>query len=367
MPPEIKPVKFPEDESAHECVVEWWYFNGHLKDAAGREYSFMDCLFKVDLKRVKAPFWSWLPLKLLYFSHSQVADIGRRSFQHHITPFSLISDDSFTKPSLFANYVNPELGSGYVNCVIEKTGEATYHIKSEDLDLNFVSTKPPLLEGGAGYVDLGPRSSYYYSLTNLQTKGQIRAGGAWIDVAGKSWMDHQWADANYAKVHWDWFSIQLEGDTEMICCAYSETEMRLNYADVSYPDGTQEHFENVEIIPGERKWKSPKSQATYPLSWRVKVPSKGIDLELETRLENQEMLFGAVNYWEGPLLVKGSFGGRPAQGLGFMELVGYSSKYGTVDYVGDEIGRTGRRVYSMAKGKAKSMANDLKKSLKGSK
>jgi len=27
---EYKPIKFPEDKSAHNYIVEWWYFNGHL-------------------------------------------------------------------------------------------------------------------------------------------------------------------------------------------------------------------------------------------------------------------------------------------------------------------------------------------------
>lgn len=362
---DFKPLKFPEDESAHECIVEWWYFNGHLADAAGREYSFMDCLFKVDLKRVKVPFWSWLPLKMIYFSHSLVTDLAHRSFQHRIAPFSVISKDSFTKPLLYASYFNPEVGGERVNCVIEKTGEAAYHLKSEDLDLTFASTKKPLLEGGNGYVNLGSKTTYYYSLTNLKTAGRVQVGGEWIPVTGKSWMDHQWMDASYSKDRWDWFSIHLDGDVELICCAFANGATRLNYADVSRPDGTQEHLDDVEIIPGERTWTSSKSQAAYPLSWRVKVPSKGIDLNLETRMENQEMLFGAVNYWEGPLSVEGTFGGQPTKGVGFMELVGYPSKYGNVHYLGDEVTRTGRKVYSMAKGHARNLANNFKKSLKG--
>jgi len=64
---EYKPIKFPEDESAHDYIVEWWYFNGHLKDALGNGYSFMDCLFRVDVKKVKIPFLSKIPLKTSIF------------------------------------------------------------------------------------------------------------------------------------------------------------------------------------------------------------------------------------------------------------------------------------------------------------
>ena len=56
MPNEFKPIKFPEDELAHNHIIEWWYFNGHLKDKKGNEYAFMNCLFKADVKKVKIPF-----------------------------------------------------------------------------------------------------------------------------------------------------------------------------------------------------------------------------------------------------------------------------------------------------------------------
>ena len=68
-----KPIKFPGDESVHDYIVEWWYFNGHLKDEQDNEYSFMDCLFKVDIKKVKIPFLSNIPLKdIIFFSFSPV-------------------------------------------------------------------------------------------------------------------------------------------------------------------------------------------------------------------------------------------------------------------------------------------------------
>ena len=55
---EYKPIKFPEDESAHDYIAEWWYFNGHLKDRQGNEYAFMDCFFKVDVKIMPTNFLS---------------------------------------------------------------------------------------------------------------------------------------------------------------------------------------------------------------------------------------------------------------------------------------------------------------------
>ena len=54
----IKPVILSIDNGPHDFVVEWWYFNGHLFDKKGKEYSFMDCFFKVDISKVNIPHLS---------------------------------------------------------------------------------------------------------------------------------------------------------------------------------------------------------------------------------------------------------------------------------------------------------------------
>jgi predicted secreted hydrolase len=347
MTKEHEPIRFPEDESVHNHIVEWWYFNGHLEDRAGNEYSFMNCLFRIDVKRVKIPFLSRIPLKISYFSHSLISDLTNQDFNHRIAPFSIISDDSFSRPPLYINYINPEVKNGYVNCVIEKTGEATYYIKNEDFELKLISTKKPLLEGGDGFLDLHSKTTYYYSLTNIRAEGRIKIKNRWIDVAGKAWTDHQWADAPYSKDRWDWFSIQLDNNTEMVCFMYDDGKVRTYLADISYPDNRQEHIDEVEILPLGENWISPKSKAAYPLEWEIKIPAKEIDLKLAAKIKNQEMLFGSINYWEGPLKVDGTFGGKKVNGVGFMELVGYPSKYNNVKYIRDEISRTAKRILSV--------------------
>lgn len=232
--------------------------------------------------------------------------------------------------------MNPRIGTNYVNCVIEKTGDATYRLKNEDIDLNLISTKKPLLEGGAGFLDLHPKTTYYYSLTNLKTDGRIKIGGKWMDVSGKSWMDHQWANASRSKIRWDWFSVQLNNDVEMVCCMFEDGKNKTYFADISYPDGHQEHHEEAELVPQGDYWKSPKSKAAYPVWWKIKMPGKNTELNLRAKARKQEMLFGSINYWEGPLAIEGLFEGKRVHGDGFMELVGYPSQYGSMKYIKDE-------------------------------
>jgi predicted secreted hydrolase len=355
-----KPIKFPEDELAHKFIVEWWYFNGFLKDKDNNKYSFMDCLFKVDIKKIKIPFLSKALPKISYFSHSLITDLNKKIFYHRLAPFSIISDDSFSKPALFINYLNPKIKTGYSNCVIERLDEVRYHIKNEDLDLTLTSTKKPLLEGGVGYLDFHPQTTYYYSLTSLKTEGRIKVRGRWIEVAGKSWMDHQWSNAKGHLNKWDWFSVQLDNNIELVCFVFNNGKQKTYFADISYANNKQEHYQNLKITPLKKYWTSPKSKAVYPIAWQIEIPAKKIKLNLTAELDNQEMLSGSINYWEGPLRVAGYFGEKRVKGVGFMELVGYPSEYSDIKYINDGLIRVAGRLAAIAKKEALHLTRNLK-------
>ncbi|MDP2907138.1 MAG: lipocalin family protein [Nanoarchaeota archaeon] len=319
----FKLIKFPQDELAHDNIIEWWYFNGHLKDKKGGKYTFMNCFFRADVKKVKIPFLKIVPFQTVYFSHSVLLNVKTKKFYPRVNYVSLVSKDSFSKPLLFVNYTDPIVMKGYINNIIEEPSKFKYHIKTEDFDLNLTSVKKPVLEGGTGYVKLGSKSTYYYSLTNLKTEGTIKINGKPIKVKGKSWMDHQWADESHSKDRWTWFSIQLDNKTEMVCFEYDGRKVKTYLASISHPNNRQEHTNEVKITPLGIKWVSPKTKAEYPLSWRIEVPSKNIDLKVKPLVKNQEMLFGTINYWEGPLTVEGLFNNKKVKGVGFLELVGY--------------------------------------------
>jgi len=330
-------IKFPEDESAHNNIIEWWYFNGNLKDKKGNKYAFMDCLFKADATKVKIPFLK-VPFKTVHFSHSLLSDIKNKKFYSEINPVSIISTDSFSKPLLFINYTQPSL-EGYINYIIEKTGKFKYHIKTKNIDLILTSVKKPLLEGGKGFIDLNPDKTYYYSLTNLKTEGRIKIQDKWIDVKGKSWMDHQWADVPYNENKWTWFSIQLDNNIEIVCFEYDDRKTKSYLASISYPNDKHKHISKFELKSLGEKWKSKRTGTTYPLSWEIKIPSEKIKLKVEPLMKNpsQEIIFGTINYWEGPLKIKGFVNNKKVKGEGFMELVGYASDYSKTKILKNEV------------------------------
>ncbi len=348
---EYTPIRFPKDESAHNFIVEWWYFNGHVCDKSGNQYSFMDCLFKIDNKKVHVPILSRLPVKTVYFSHSLISDLKAKKFYPRTSPFSIISEDSFTKPLLYINYLNPELKNGYTNCAIEQLNTSTYRVKNERIDLTLVATKQPLLEGGRGFLDLKSSTTYYYSLTNLRTEGRIKIKNKWVEVTGKSWMDHQWSNVGFAKNGWNWFCAQLENNTELVCCMFDDGKDKTYFADISYPDGRQDHFADVQIKPLGKNWTSPQSKAVYPVAWELEIPAKKLKLTFQARIANQEMLSGFVNYWEGPMAVQALVNGKKIRGQGFMELVGYPSKYNDVHVLEEDIEEDFNRLFKLAKAK----------------
>jgi len=67
---------------------------------------------------------------------------------------------------------------------------------------------------------------------------------------------------------------------------------------------------------------------------------KKIKLKVEPLIKNQEMIFGTLNYWEGPLAVQGSFSGRKVTGQGFLELVGRPSQYKAYDFFKEGLEKT---------------------------
>ena len=322
-----KPITFPKDELKHENIIEWWYFNGNLEDENGNEYSFMNCLFKTNPKKINLPFVKKMPLKDYYFSHHLVSDIKNKKFESYIHPLILVSKDSFTREKLFINYVALPV-INYINFCIEEIDDFKYRVKTDSFDLILTSRKKPLLADESGFLNPGTAyENYYYSLTDLETEGTINVNKKHVKVKGKSWMDHQWADTPYEKhVKWNWFSIQLDNNTQIMCYELTLKERKVYLANLINSQNQCKYTHEVIITPVDKVWKSKKTGAEYPLTWNIQIPSWKVDLNIEPLVENQEMIFSIINYWEGPIGISGKIYNRETKGKGFMELVGYPIK-----------------------------------------
>jgi predicted secreted hydrolase len=183
--------------------------------------------------------------------------------------------------------------------------------------------KPPALHHG-GYITYPPEGgSYYYSRTRLSVNGALNDE----PVGGIGWMDHQWGNFVIAtRGGWDWYSLQLDDDTELMLYVVRDASGSTTAVYGSYvgADGSV-----ADIAPGSvvseptGSWVSPHTGATYPSGWRLTLPD-GRQLVLTPQLQDQELYFpdapgAALAYWEGSVTISGDTAGQ-----GYVELTGYA-------------------------------------------
>ncbi len=301
----VKHIEFPKDERLHSKGVEWWYWNGHLMDEKNQNYAFMASLFKVKVPGLR-PFW---------FIHSFITNLKKKKFEPVIRLFFKGLDrGSFPDGKLKAS-------SRGVFKIIQKNS-ANFNLQMPGLKLKLVSTKPVMKTGGTGHFDLKTSESACYSLTRLQANGELKDGKKMRAVKGLAWMDHQWSPIKFDREHaWDWFCFQLNDGTDISVFDFGR-RVHAKLATISFPDGIVRSTADVSFKKIGNIWLSPATGAKYPLAWQITIPEYGIKVWVKPRIKNQELIFGLMNYWEGPISVKARINGQAVQGLGFMELVG---------------------------------------------
>jgi predicted secreted hydrolase len=202
--------------------------------------------------------------------------------------------------------------------------------------LALVSEKPPVIHGGEGVSQKSAeagRASHYVSLTRLRAKGDIEVDGRRFEVDGAAWMDHEFFTYQLASDQsgWDWLSLQLDDGTDLMVYRLRRPDGRVDPFSAGTfvaRDGRADHLSasDLTMAPTGAVWTSPETQAAYPVAWRVSVPSRSLDLVVQTPLPAQELVGRvgfAPTYWEGAVTARGTRSGSPASGVGYLEMTGY--------------------------------------------
>jgi predicted secreted hydrolase len=147
------------------------------------------------------------------------------------------------------------------------------------------------------------------------------------------WMDHQWGNfLTLGGGGWDWFSIQLNNDTEMMLYLIRDATGKTISTYVEYV-GPQA---DVHLLtPGDLRvdvldhWKSPATGVNYPSGWHLEVNDQQFQtsLTLTPELKDQELVVyqsTGNSYWEGAVSILGRSAGQVVQGEGYVELTGYT-------------------------------------------
>ncbi len=196
-------VRFPADEAPHPDITEWWYYTGHVTTSDGQRYGIEYVIFQGG----RADF------PIGYAAHFAVIDPQKPAFT--FDEDAMISRDArFGGADGFRLRVNDWTMRG-----LNGVDQLHARMKSGAYAINISATdeKGPVLQGG-GQFSYGPGgSSYYYSRTRLRPSGSIIVGDTTKQITGGTlWFDHQWGNFLPSNGGWDWFSTQLDDQSEMM-------------------------------------------------------------------------------------------------------------------------------------------------------
>jgi predicted secreted hydrolase len=332
-----RPFTFPLDHGQHlEYQTEWWYFTGNLETSQGEHFGYQLTFFRRGLTPELQSRESSFATNQIYFAHLAITDVSGNSHEEverfsrgaaglagaSVEPFQVWLEDWALKS------LNDE--GSHLNL---------FALEADlGLDLNLRSEKPIVLHGDNG---LSPKSdepgnaSYYLSYTRLATSGSLWVNGREIEVQGQSWFDHEWSTTVLGEkaVGWDWFGLQLSDGRELMFFLIRNNDGSIDPVSsgtLVEPDGSTHHLGMDDIqVQIQDRWQSPETDAEYPSSWRVIIPSLELDLTIAPWLEDQEMNASLV-YWEGAVKVNGVSDGIQVSGSGYVELTGYAYSFNGV-------------------------------------
>jgi predicted secreted hydrolase len=322
---------FPRDHGAHpELRTEWWYVTGHARSGAGagaREFGFQVTFFRSRVDATQG-MGSAFAAKQLIFAHAAVTDVQGRKLWHD----QRIARQGFgvAEASLSDGAMKLRDWS-LARSPADNAWQARVNGGDFALDLRFEPTQPLLLQGDQGLSRKGPepaQASYYYSLPQLATQGRLTVKGQRFDVTGQAWLDHEWSEAllHPDAVGWDWIGMNLFDGSALTAFRLRGKAGQTLWDGGSFraPAGNVYAFSRGEVtFSPQRMWKSPLSQATYPVEWIVRTPADFYTVRpvLDSQELDSRASTGAI-YWEGLCDLFDS-NGRPA-GRGYLEMTGYA-------------------------------------------
>jgi len=320
---------FPRDHFNHPAYqTEWWYYTGNLRAKDGHRFGFELTFFRQGISRAASSSpWS---VRDLYMAHLALSDVsGGRYYQM----------ERLNRAGPGIAGVDPVSGLVWNGNWQSRIGAHSHHLRGIGEDFSFeldaIPQKPPVVQGVNGVSQKAEgigHASHYISFTRMKSSGRIELNGITYQVDGDAWMDHEFfsESMNSDEVGWDWLSVQLENNTELMLYRLRHKDGSVDpYSSGTYVDsqGTPLHLTLGDFVmtPSGEIYTSSKTGSTYPVAWTVTVPRLKLRLDIGTLLKNQEFKsrFGP-SYWEGAIDVKGNCNGQAVNGAGYLEMTGYS-------------------------------------------
>jgi predicted secreted hydrolase len=323
---------FPSDYGAHESARnEWWYYTGNVRDARGRRFGFELTVFRFGVQHPMRDGSGW-DINDLYFAHLALTDVNGK----HFTSFDRVGRAALGDAGASTGHERAWVGNWRVQR--RATGEHMVFaaLPAYGLDLRLIPEKRATINGHNGISRKGKCAScasHYYSFTRLRAGGVLRIAGRRYDVKGAAWGDHEWGSNELGPgvVGWDWFSIQLDGGTDIMLYRLRRGDgatVPESSGTLVRPNGASHYIPRSDFsIAATGVWESTHDGTRYPSGWLVALPRERARLSVTPLLDDQEFIAtksSRVAYWEGACDVRGTLDGKQVRGVGYTELTGYA-------------------------------------------
>lgn len=306
-----QPVSLPRDEGPHDVPLEWWYYTGHLASAQS-DGSTLRWGFQVTVFKRKSS-------SDLYLGNFAITDHQTQHFSYAERPWANAASGSDYALDLGGWQLSGKDGH---DKLLVSQGDYT-------LDLALTGTKPAVLHGQDGVIGSGQTAADYYSRTRMALTGTLTQAAKAHSVSGEAWMDHEWFPntVEVGDLSWDWFSIQLEDDREIMLGVSRVAGKSSGQGSWVEPSGKATHLSWDEVsVEALDHWTSPASGQVFPMGWTLSIPGRDLTLRLTPVLRDQEwhgLQLTPIDYWEGEVEVSGTEAGKTVHGQGYVELTGY--------------------------------------------
>ncbi|XBQ17615.1 MAG: lipocalin-like domain-containing protein [Oceanicaulis sp.] len=310
---------FPKDHGPHpDYRIEWWYLTAVLQGEDGREYGAQWTLFRSALAPEDGEGFA---SPQLYMGHAGLTTPEAHFHAERLARGGVGQAGVETGP--FRAFIDEwEMVS------TAETGDAlddlTVFARGPDFAyrLDLIAEGPIVFHGEDGYSvkSAAGQASYYFSQPFFTVEGVISLpGGEEVDVTGQAWLDREWSSQPLSEDQrgWDWVSLHFGDGSKLMGFQLRQTGGTV-YTSASFitPEGDLTAYEDGALALTPLRTAEVAGR-TVPVTWRVELPARGIDVEIDA-LNDQSWMATRFSYWEGPVSISGSHDGR-----GYLEMTGY--------------------------------------------
>jgi predicted secreted hydrolase len=285
--PRVTPVSLPRDHGAHAGFeAEWWYTAGTLADARGHPYFWFATVWASGAGMV---------------ARLNVVDLRRDRV--------VLAREYLALTPPFQGQTSMRVGTLSLGWRrrgdLERWSLAAMTVAGS-LTLRLLPAQPYVLHGANGVIEQGPGGpSAYYSEPRLAASGTLQLGRRKLTVHGLGWLDHQWGNflSDPGALRWNWFACQFDSGRSLMLYQFLDKNGRPSgtaAGTYSYGSGRPRQLSRFSAIGAGPFVRPGRAHASYPLRWRLHVPSLKLRLTLRSRARHQYIANQVIpSFWEG--------------------------------------------------------------------